>query len=621
MTTGALDVAARVAQLRERLPSVEALADRFGLSAFERSVVLLAALPELEPDGAAALTRAQGDERLTRPTVAFALSALADPHWSAFSPEGPLRRYALIEVEGQGATTRAIGLPERVTHHLIGLDAPEESLLLLAARVVPTVALPPTAQTAADSLSSRLAGEGSRHAPAIALCGPDAHGKAIVAAVAGTTRGVATFLMKSGAIPAASRDRALLARQWSREARLSGALLVVDATDAAMPADAQAISGFAESLDAHLVILSPEPIPLAHRACVRIDVPRAPAAEQRDLWSAALGDLTERLNGTVDRLASHFSLGPSAIAAVGAEARRVAAAEDDDRLAAAVWKACRRQARPKLDELAQRIRGSAGWDDIVLPARQKEVLRAMAAQVRQRATVYETWGFGTRSARGLGINAMFAGPSGTGKTLAAEILGSALELDVYRIDLSAVVSKWIGETEKNLRRVFDAAEDGCAVLLFDEADALFGKRSDIKDSHDRYANIEVSYLLQRMEAYRGLAILTTNLKSHIDEAFLRRIRFVVDFPFPGGPERREIWRHAFPASTPTERLDWDRLAQLNVTGGSIRNIAVNAAFRAADQGSPVRMVHVRAASRAEYEKLGKSLTDAELRGWSETDRG
>src|SRR5439155_1757441 len=181
-------------------------------------------------------------------------------------------------------------------------------------------------------------------------------------------------------------------------------------------------------------------------------------------------------------------------------------------------------------------------EDLVLPDAQRTILREIAAHVRQRYHVYETWGFASKSARGLGISALFAGASGTGKTMAAEVLASELRLDLYRIDLSQVVSKYIGETEKNLRRVFEAAEEGGAILLFDEADALFGKRSEIKEGLDRYANIEVSYLLQQMESYRGLAILTTNMKDALDTAFLRRIRFVVQFPFPDTAERLEIWR-------------------------------------------------------------------------------
>ncbi|VVB73071.1 Proteasome-activating nucleotidase [uncultured archaeon] len=199
--------------------------------------------------------------------------------------------------------------------------------------------------------------------------------------------------------------------------------------------------------------------------------------------------------------------------------------------------------------------------------------------------------------------------------MAAEVLARDLHLDLYRIDLSSVVSKYIGETEKNLRRVFDAAEEGGAILLFDEADALFGRRSEVKDSHDRYANIEVSYLLQRMEAYRGLAILTTNMKNALDPAFLRRIRFVVQFPFPDVDQRREIWKRIFPQGAPLEGLDYRKLARLNIAGGNIRNIALGAAFLAADAGEPIRMGHLLKAAQSEYTKLEKPLTEAEVCKW------
>src|SRR5204862_5706096 len=182
------------------------------------------------------------------------------------------------------------------------------------------------------------------------------------------------------------------------------------------------------------------------------------------------------------------------------------------------------------------------WDDLVLPKAETDLLRQISAQVGQRNKVYQEWGFDRKMNRGFGISALFAGDSGTGKTMAAEVIANELRLNLYRIDLSQVVNKYIGETEKNLRRLFDAAEEGGAILLFDEADALFGKRSEVKDSHDRYANIEVSYLLQRMEAYRGLAVLTTNLKNSLDTAFLRRLRFVVTFPFPDPAQRAAIWR-------------------------------------------------------------------------------
>src|SRR5207245_5286096 len=240
--------------------------------------------------------------------------------------------------------------------------------------------------------------------------------------------------------------------------------------------------------------------------------------------------------------------------------------------------------------------------DIVLPADAIAQLREITAQVGHRATVYDTWGFGAKLTRGSGISALFSGASGTGKTMAAEVLANELRLDLYRIDLSGVVSKYIGETEKNLRRVFDAAEDGGAILLFDEADALFGKRSEVKNSHDRYANIEINYLLQRMEAFRGLAILATNMKSALDTAFLRRLRFIVTFPFPSALERRLMWEKAFPRATPTEGLDWARLASLPATGGMIHNIALNAAFSAADRELPVSMDVILDVARAEFRK-------------------
>jgi len=281
----------------------------------------------------------------------------------------------------------------------------------------------------------------------------------------------------------------------------------------------------------------------------------------------------------------------------------------------ALWESCRVQARPGLDGLAQRVETGAGWDALVLPEPQLEMLREISRQMRHRARVYNTWGFGSATGRGLGITALFAGASGTGKTTAAEVLAHELKLDLYRIDLSQVVSKYIGETEKSLRRIFDAAEEGGALLFFDEADALFGRRTEVKDSHDRYANIEVSYLLQRMEQYRGLAVLATNMKQALDPAFLRRIRFVVAFPFPDAALREQIWKRAIPRQAPTEAVNLQQLARLSVTGGNIRNIALGAAFLASEAGEPIRMSHLLEAARGEYLKIEKPLTEPEIRGW------
>jgi len=357
---------------------------------------------------------------------------------------------------------------------------------------------------------------------------------------------------------------------------------------------------------------------IGQRASVAFDIRHPLAREQRDCWYAAL-KLTPDADGApspIDAVCAQFDLPDALIRSIAAEALAIArSAADDGAATAALWELCRARLRARLDTLAQRIETRHSWDDLVLPGSEIGILQTIVAQLRQRTTVYDRWGFAAKSTRGLGISALFAGPSGTGKTMAAEVLANQLRLDLYRIDLSSVMSKYIGETEKNLRRVFDAAEESGAILLFDEADAMFGKRSEVKDSHDRYANIEVSYLLQRMEAYRGLAILTTNMRSALDPAFLRRLRFVVQFPFPDAPEREAIWRRAFPPAAPTQGLDPARLAQLRIAGGNIRNIAMSAAFLAADAAEPVRMSHVLAAARHEYAKLERPLTAAESEGW------
>lgn len=314
----------------------------------------------------------------------------------------------------------------------------------------------------------------------------------------------------------------------------------------------------------------------------------------------ALNDSTSALP---TQLASQFNLSAVAISAI---AQRSAASSET------LWSNCLIHTRPQLDTLAQRIDTKATWTDLILPAEATNLLKQIADQVRQRHQVYEEWGFHRKLNRGMGINALFAGESGTGKTMAAEVIANDLKLNLYRIDLSAVVSKYIGETEKNLRRLFDAAEDGGAILLFDEADALFGKRSEVKDSHDRYANIEINYLLQRMEAYRGLAILATNMKNALDTAFLRRLRFIVNFPFPSLRERIRLWQQAFPPETPTTGLDCDRLATLNLTGGNIHTVAINAAFLAAQAGTPVTMPLVLAAARTEYRKLDRPINELDF---------
>ncbi|NEO80511.1 ATP-binding protein [Moorena sp. SIO4G3] len=279
-----------------------------------------------------------------------------------------------------------------------------------------------------------------------------------------------------------------------------------------------------------------------------------------------------------------------------------------------LFAAARAQSGHELGSLARQIQPKYSWDDIVLPTNQKAQLREICNQAKYRQLVWEEWDFQSKLSLGRGLNVMFSGPPGTGKTMAAEIIAHELELDLYKIDLSQVVSKYIGETEKNLNRIFTAAANANAILLFDEADSLFGKRSEISSAHDRYANIEVGYLLQKMEEYEGVAILTTNLRTNMDDAFVRRLRFIIEFPFPNLKDRRRIWEQIWPSRVPrSEELDLDFIARhCEIAGGNIRNIALAAAFIAADDGGIVKMNHLLRAVRREYQKMGKVLIEGEF---------
>jgi hypothetical protein len=348
---------------------------------------------------------------------------------------------------------------------------------------------------------------------------------------------------------------------------------------------------------------------------VRLDLPGLTAAERRAAWIEGLGEVSTRMEATLERIVDYFDFDEATIRQTAATALQTPPEHGED-VGRAVWRVCRRQGRRSLDALTRRIAPRAAWGDLVLPEAQMRTLQQIVIHMRQRAVVHQQWGFAERYSHGHGLSALFAGGSGTGKTMAAEILARELDLDLYQIDLASMVSKYIGETEKNLRRVFDAAEESGAVLLFDECDALFGKRSEVRDSHDRYANLEVSYLLQRMDSYRGVAVLTTNMHHALDAAFIRRIRFIVQFPFPDAASRARIWKGVFPQPAPLDALDFQQLSQLNVPGGVIRNIATHAAFLAAEEGGAIGARHVLEASRIEYAKMDKPLTAAETRGWS-----
>ena len=597
----------------------------FHLSPFEVGVLLLCAGMELDSAAPALYARAQNEPARPFPTFALALAALPDAHWSALSPGAALRYWRLIEVGGGASLVSSpLRIDERILHFLAGVQHLDEHLSsYITPEPAPGELLPSQAGLAAAIVDLLLqAAQRQDELPVVQLVGRDGDAKRAIVAEVCARLGVTSYCIPAAALPSAPHDLDALTRLWQREAVLSSASLLVDG-DALELQDATlwfTVSRFAERVGGALFLCTQERRQLARRVVVSFDVEKPAAPEQHALWTQLLGDAAPLLNGHLDRVVAQFNLNSPAIRAVCTSVAPAASAARQSpfqlrTLGHTLWNACRAQARPRLDDLAQRIHAIATWDDLVLPDAQTATLREIALQVRQRATVYGRWGFGARSNRGLGISVLFAGASGTGKTMAAEVLANELDLDLYKIDLSQVVSKYIGETEKNLRRVFDAAEEGGAILLFDEADAIFGKRSEVKDSHDRYANIEVSYLLQRMEAYSGLAILTTNMKSALDTAFLRRIRFIVHFPFPDAMQRAAIWERIFPPQTPTQGLQPEKLAQLNVAGGNIRNIALAAAFLAAEEGTPVTMRHMMQAAHGEYAKIEKSLTSEEVRGW------
>ncbi len=612
----------RVADAEADLPSPSALAmlsTTFGLTSFERDVLLLAAVPDLDGSfGSAPGDGAAVGEPLV-PTFGLALAALHEPHWSALTPRGTLRHWRLVELAPSPRfSSSALRVDERILHYLAGIQELDERLDGVVEAVHTHGEVTPSQSSGVDRIE-RLWSDPGRPPPIVQLCGPDRVTRISVAEAACRRLGIPLNRLRVEAMPGAVAESELLGRLCDRESALTGSALLFDFDRADGQSDdaghGSAIA-LADRLRGPVLISSREPISGLEQGGVRIDVGKPASHEQRDLWIASLGGLGERLNGELDDLVGQFDLSIRAIQAAGAVAMAAPAPEREAGLGRLLWDASRTQARPRLDDLAQRIEPTADWDDLVLPQPQRVVLREMLGHAHHRARVYGAWGFRAKGSRGLGISALFSGPSGTGKTMAAEVLAGELKLDLYRIDLSSVVSKYIGETEKNLRRVFDAAEDGGTILLFDEADALFGKRSEVKDSHDRYANIEVGYLLQRMEAYRGIAILTTNLKSALDPAFLRRLRFVVQFPFPDPAARAEIWRRIFPGDAPLADLDPETLARLNVTGGSIRNIALGGAFLAAAAGDEIRMAHLLQAAKSEYAKLEKPLTDAEMGGWS-----
>jgi hypothetical protein len=594
--------AERAAMLAAGRPAaMDRLSQLFGLTPFDEDCLLLAAAPRL--DAAFVALFGYAHDRLQVVTasqhLAIALLARGEPEavrlaFERLSPVAPLRRYRLVEAdEAVHSLLTPLETDERIARFLAGDDHPDVRVQSWLAPA-PDAPCPHKHRDAAAALADTLC---TARRPRAVIIGPRGSGRAAAAQAVARQLGRGLAGLRPRLLPEAGPARQAAFGWLAREAALGDQALLVDA---AQTAAREEVIEILREIDACMFVIAQEPLaPEREPGLPQLRLSQLEAADRAALWREVLAPGAVDLDVACERIAEQFPLGPAAIVAIAAA--NPAAGE------AALWAACCEASSLDLDTLAERIVPRFAWDDIVLPAAIADELHALAAQVRHRAEVYGRGGFGRKLVRGRGVTALFSGPSGTGKTMAAEIIAGELGLVLCRIDLSGVVSKYIGETEKNLKRVFDAAEASGAVLFFDEADALFGKRSEVKDSHDRYANIEISYLLQRMEGYSGLAILATNMKAHLDPAFLRRLRFVIDFSFPDAAQRHAIWARSFPAETATEGLDLDVLARLEVAGGNITVIAVNAAFLAAAEGAPVRMMHLARAARAEFRKLDKEF--------------
>jgi ATPase family associated with various cellular activities (AAA) len=599
------------------------LEQEFGLTDFESDLIVLCAAAELDSSMSDLCAAAHGDPSRRWPTFGLALAALPNADWRALSPARPLRLWMLLDVErGHGLANGHLRLAERVLLFLLGeqyLD-PQLSSVFDQARIFSPADLPPSQQQVARRLVA-VWSEAVHELPVMQLLGATQAERRVIAAAACGAVGQRLWVAAAESIPTAAAELDAIIRLWEREAALASSSLLIETEELELdPVREAAVARLLDRTGGVLLVSGTKCLP-RQRSVVPIEVGQPDFAERRELWRAALGEAIHNGGGdiVIEPLAAQFAFGAldirtvagTVLAETAAEPVRPAPLDLRERL----WDACRERVRPRMDGLARRIEPRATFADVVLPQALTETLRSIVAGQRQRAKVFEQWGFSSSSERGRGMTALFAGPSGTGKTMAAEVVAHELRLDLYAVDLSSVVSKYIGETEKNLRRLFDAADIGGSVLLFDEADALFGKRSEVRDSHDRYANMEINYLLQRMESYQGIAILTTNLKSSLDSAFTRRLRYIVEFPFPAAEQRSAIWRRVFPPGVPTAGLDYLKLGNLNVAGGHIRNIAVTSAFAAADEESAVTMRHLLRAARSEYAKTGRTPGESEVGGW------
>ena len=622
------------------------LARSFGLGRFEVDVLLVCLAGEIDLRYEKLYAYLQDDVTKKRPSVDLALHLLtasaasaleARRHFMAGAPLFEQRIVHLLEDPAQPNSpllARVLKPDERIVEFLLGSDAIDARLRDAVQIVAPTQGLEALMLDDDTRRAFRQAWPQADAAalPPLLLHGPAGAGKRSIAQALCHERSlpllvvdVAAFVPEAESAAAAGRWAGIVALV-EREARLRGAAvhwrgidvlagevrraehvaLLRALDDAQLPCFVAAAAG--DTIDATLSF------PRRGAIVMRVSLPTH--LQRAAAWATALNDTKLEPRLDLASLATRFKLSFGKIGQSAATARRLAQVRDGADAVVTMRElqdACRMHSNQRLASLARKTSQHYQWSDIVLPTDRVTQLREICNHVKYRDRVYADWGFGRKLALGKGLAVLFTGPSGTGKTMAAGIIAAELALDLYKIDLSTVISKYIGETEKNLSRIFDEAETSNAILFFDEADALFGKRSEVRDSHDRYANIEVGYLLQRMEEYEGIAILATNFRKNMDDAFVRRLHFTIEFPFPNHDDRRRIWEGIWPNDTPRDAaLDLELLAQrYEMTGGNIKNVALAAAFLAADDDQVVRMHHVMQATLREYQKTGKLMTDYE----------
>lgn len=629
----------------------------FGLSRMECDIILLALAPELDLRYERLFGYIQDDVTKKRPTVDLALRLLCtDPAErlatrAVFAPDAPLLYYRLInvfeEVQRQPPLlARYLKIDDRVVAEVLR-ETPSYTNGAALKTTTPTQTI--------DAIISPYVQLHAPHRPLQQLIFPaeligqirqtiSEHPQQLVFAFQGTygsgRQALAEGLSTERGVPLLSvaldrlRESDLMPieamRRVVREAMLHGATILWQAGSAMLSDGAegpispdtgawrQALLAALDTFQGLSFVALDRPWEargaLRNASYLRVELPLPTYTERERLWQQRL-EKEQLPESTLQALASTFRLSGGQIRDAVAMARSLAAWRGNGVPGASeLYAACRAQSSGRLDALAHKISASYSWDDIVLPSDQVGQLQEICIQVRHRRTVLEGWGFDKRLAMGKGVNVLFAGPSGTGKTMAAEIIAADLGLEIYKVDLSTMVSKYIGETEKNLDKVFTAAREANAILFFDEADAIFGKRSEVKDAHDRYANIEVGYLLQKMEEYDGVVILATNLRKNLDDAFIRRLHVAIDFPFPEEPDRLRIWKKVFPPQAPLDDdVNLEFLAkQFKVAGGNIRNIALLAAYLAAEDGHVIGMNQIVRAMKREYQKLGKLITESEF---------